>query len=150
MELYNPYGKWKSLGIYSMSLIVIGTIGNLTILIVCLSKRLRNIPTFVFLAFLLAVDTLALYWTNMAIFYQTFFNQWITNINIFHCKTNVLFQAATLQGKQLTNLQFYMNYNIFSIIPISKCVVTGMIKPLLFYLLDMSILFFCFLMNFIK
>ena len=64
-QIFNAYG---------IVVVVFGTIGNIFGAIICLQKRLRKIPTFVFLAFLQLVDVTTIYIWNINAFGTTFFS----------------------------------------------------------------------------
>ena len=51
--------------IYNLSLIIFGTIGNLTILFVCLRKKMRKVATFQLYAFYTVSELIGLYPWNM-------------------------------------------------------------------------------------
>ena len=59
---------------YGIVVVVFGTIGNIFGAIICLQKRLRKIPTFVFLAFLQLVDVTTIYFWNINGFGSTFYS----------------------------------------------------------------------------
>jgi hypothetical protein len=50
-----------ALGIFYFVEIVVGTIGNLLIILVSFRKRLRRVPTFVFIGFIAIADIIFLY-----------------------------------------------------------------------------------------
>ena len=60
-------------GSYGLVLIAFGTIGNILGAIICLQKKLRKVPTFVFLAFIQLVDVTTIYIWNIDSFINAFF-----------------------------------------------------------------------------
>ena len=88
------------LAIYSLFLIIVGTIGNLLASIVCFKQtKLRSVPTFVFIGYMAFIDMFSMYWVNFDYFYSTFFNQHLTQNNVFHCKFLIMMNGALFEGK---------------------------------------------------
>ena len=83
---------------YSVVVAGLGTIGNLMAMYVCLRKNLRKTPTFVFIAFVLPMDTLSLFFWNFNNFYTTFFNFLPVNNNLKTCKIVTFLQMFSLQS----------------------------------------------------
>ena len=87
----------KLIGSYSISLIIIGTIGNFCGILVCLRKSLRKTPTFVFIAFALASDIVTLYFWNVNHYLYAFQNYQIEDLSVVLCRFATLFQTFSLQ-----------------------------------------------------
>lgn len=51
----------KIFGAYCLFLVIIGTLGNLLAMYICMRKKLRCSNTFIFLFFMLGCDTISLY-----------------------------------------------------------------------------------------
>lgn len=81
--------------IYSLVLILCGTIANILSFIICLSQEFKNLPTFIFFMFILINDTFGMYGTSI----NTFLH--ITSIRIFNqfevCILILFTQSFTLQ-----------------------------------------------------
>ena len=87
----------KIITIFSLLLIVFGTIGNLIAFKLCLSISSTNAATFVFLRFLSLSDAVSLYFWNFAHFYQAYFEKSIYEISPFFCAFPNFCQCVTLQ-----------------------------------------------------
>ena len=87
----------KAIGIYSICIIVIGTLGNLSGAIVCSRKSLRQTPTFIFIGFALVSDILSMYWWNIDHFLQAFQFYQLEDISVNFCRLVTFFQAFSLQ-----------------------------------------------------
>jgi hypothetical protein len=87
----------KLIGAYSISLIIIGTIGNFCGILVCLRKSLRKTPTFVFIAFALASDIVTLYFWNVDHYLYGFHNYQIEDLSVELCRFATLFQTFSFQ-----------------------------------------------------
>lgn len=85
------------LGVYSLFLIIFGTLSNSICFCVCLRQRLRTIPTFVFLAFGVLIDTISLYFLNLDKFYTTFYGVSLTEMSSFYCYCQRYFHDTTVQ-----------------------------------------------------
>ena len=85
----------KILGLYTLLLIVIGTITSLLSIYICF--RLRQTSTFVFLAFLSLSDILTLYYWNLTHFINSYTNIDFLNFNYWVCKFGSYFQFTSLQ-----------------------------------------------------
>lgn len=83
----------KIIGIYSVFLAIFGTIGNLISFSVCIRKKLRKTPAFVFMAIMNLFESLSLYFWNMNSFYIAFiFSMPIGDVNRIACKLTTFFQ----------------------------------------------------------
>ena len=69
----------RALGIYELFLLVGGSTLNVFTFITCIRKRLRNIPTFVFIAVMALVDIIPLYVLNLSFIYTNIFERNIEN-----------------------------------------------------------------------
>ena len=87
----------KLIGIYSLLIICIGTIGNFLGVIVCLQNKLRQTPTFVFTAFSLANDIIALYFWNVDHFLYAFQNYQMEYISVNVCRLSIFMQMFSLE-----------------------------------------------------
>ena len=81
----------KCFGIYSLILIIFGTIFNILGLVVCLRKRLRTYTTFVFFSFMFIADVLSLYLWCIDHFVEAFFNFVIEERSLIVCKLGTVF-----------------------------------------------------------
>ena len=81
-------------GVYSMWLIVFGTIGNLITFYVC--YQLRSTTTFVFFAFMAITDLVSLYYWNLKNFLTAFYAIDISRLSIYSCRINSFIQFASL------------------------------------------------------
>ena len=87
----------EMIGVYSIALIIIATIGNFISTLVCARKSLRKIPTFVFIGFALISDIISLYFWNIDHFLFAFFNYQIEDLGVDYCRFAVFFQTTSLQ-----------------------------------------------------
>ena len=87
----------KVIGIYSLGLLLIGTIGNFCAALVCLRKSLRKTPTFVFIGFALFSDTVSLYFWNINHYLEAFESYVIEDISVTMCRLATFFQTTSLQ-----------------------------------------------------
>jgi hypothetical protein len=87
----------KTIGVYSMIILVIGTAGNTFAALVCLRKSLRETPTFVFICFELVSDTVSLYFWNIDHYLVAFYSYMIEDVNIQLCRLATFFQTTSLQ-----------------------------------------------------
>ena len=87
----------KVIGIFSICIILIGTVGNLLAAFICSRKPLRETPTFIFAAFALVSDTIALYFWNVDHYLLAFELYQIEDVNINLCRFATLFQITSLQ-----------------------------------------------------
>jgi hypothetical protein len=105
------------LSIYNATIAVLGTIGNLFCFIICTRKRLRLIPTFIFMSFMVITDTFALYEWNLNNFFLTFFGSAIGDFSEASCKMTSFLQFFSSQTSAylLVNLKFlkscFLNLN---------------------------------------
>ena len=107
----------KAIGVYSMIILVIGTIGNVCASLVCLRKSLRETPTFVFIFFELISDTISLYFWNVDHYLLAFHFYQIEDINIHLCRFASFFQVTSLQWSAwLLVLKEYFKIFLFYII----------------------------------
>ena len=84
----------KIISAYELLLIILGTIGNILILIVCLN--LRN-STFILMRFLAVADLISLYFWNLNHFTTAFFGLDLQNFNFYYCKIFEFIQFSSLQ-----------------------------------------------------
>lgn len=88
----------KALGVWCLVLTIVGTIGNLFIFLICVTK-LRSQVTFVFIAFLAVVDALSLYEWNLTHFYEAFhISSALVDGNILICRLISFSQYITLHS----------------------------------------------------
>ena len=81
----------QAIGIYSVTLAVLGSLGNIIVFITCLRKSLRKVPTFVFLAFLSLIDMSSLYFYNLNDYFTAFYNLTIADFGLMACKFTSFF-----------------------------------------------------------
>ncbi len=86
---------YQFLGIYSLLLVIAGTIGNILILFV--TCRLKKQNTFVYLRFLAVSDLLSLYYWNLDKFVSAFTSTNFQAISVTMCKIGNFTQYTTLQ-----------------------------------------------------
>ncbi len=85
------------LAIYSVLLSVFGTIGNLLTFLVTIRARLRILPTYIFISFMMLVDTLSLHFWNYTQLLVMLFNRPMSEINLATCKITSFLQFFSLQ-----------------------------------------------------
>ena len=88
----------KILGIYSLVLIVFGTIGNLLCFIICIRKSLRKTPTFIIMACVSLVDIMSLYFWNLTVFTKIYLGSMLHEINLDWCRANAVAQFICLEA----------------------------------------------------
>ena len=88
----------KELGVFSVILAILGTAFNLLTFSVCMRKRLRETPTFIFLAFMVINDTYSLYFYNLNSFATSFFKTLLQEISLEFCKFVNLSQFISNQS----------------------------------------------------
>ena len=93
---------------YSLFLIIFGTLANAISIVVCLRHKLRKVPTFVFYTFMLAGDTLSIFFWNLDHYYLTYFGYEIEEINLFLCQFSTFIQIFGFQSSAwlLVKLKF--------------------------------------------
>lgn len=94
-------------GVYSLLLIIIGTIGNILIFLICL--RLKKNTTFILLRALSISDTISLYFWNLKHFMIPFYGIDIEGYPI--CRYTNFVQLASLQISAWT-LVYMKNLNL--------------------------------------
>jgi hypothetical protein len=78
--------------------IIFGTLTNILTCAICLRKNLRCTPTFIFMAFMVISDTLALYGLNLDwYFYNAFFPQYLSDKYFFYCKIHYFIHLFPLK-----------------------------------------------------
>lgn len=87
----------RVLGIYSLFLIIFGTLSNSICFLICLTKQLRSIPTFTFLAFGVFIDTISLYFLNIDQFYKAYYGVSLKELSLFYCHSETFFHDTTVQ-----------------------------------------------------
>ena len=83
---------------YSIVLAWFGTLGNLLSTIVCLQKSLRKTPTFIFISFMVNLDSLSLYFWNFNSYYLSFYGISPMDESELACKMTNSLQMFSLQG----------------------------------------------------
>ena len=99
----------KIFAIYSLFLIIFGTIANLFSIFVCLSQSLVKTPTFIFLTFMLISDTISLYFWNLNHFVYVYFGYVFESFGIEMCKFFFIAQLITLQNSAWLLVRTYYN-----------------------------------------
>ena len=97
------------LSYYSIILAIFGTIGNILACITCFRKKLRKVPTFVFVGFMVICDTIALYFWNFNDFLLTYHEATIGDYSLIGCKLTSVIQCVSLQASA------FLLVNTFSI-----------------------------------
>lgn len=87
----------KVLGVYSLVIIVVGTLANLLSAVLCLKKELRKTPTFIFYAFVFVADTISLYFWNLDTYLFVFSNYMIEMNNYTTCILVTVVQCTSFQ-----------------------------------------------------
>lgn len=87
----------KIFGTYSMIVLLLGTLFNGLIFIICIRKSLRKTSTFNFLAILALSDTFSLFEWNLNHFTLPFFNVELTRISFLWCRMGLFSQHTFLQ-----------------------------------------------------
>jgi hypothetical protein len=110
----------KFFACFACLFLVFGTITNLLSCIICLKKPLNETPTFIFMAFMVVSDTLALYGLNLDwYFYNAFFSQYLSDKYWFYCKIHYFIHLFPLKTSAwlLVNGKFCISYflSVFSI-----------------------------------
>lgn len=85
------------LAVYSISILIIGTISNICCFCVFMRKSLRKIPTFVFLSFIHIFDSMTLYFWNLDHFLLPFYGYMIEFRSIHTCRLSTFMQLFSLQ-----------------------------------------------------
>jgi len=88
----------KVVGVYSAFLIIVGTLGNLFLLVMCLVTPLRTTSTFVFLAIMAFADILSLYGWNLDHFIKPYFGIDRSPSGFFWCRVNTFLQFFSLSS----------------------------------------------------
>lgn len=99
-------------GVYSLLVILVGTLGNMLIFMTCM--RLKKNTTFIFLRFLSISDTVALYFWNLNHFLVAFFNIDLETLHFMSCKLVMYLQFVSLQISAWILVKFY-NFNLLKI-----------------------------------
>lgn len=76
---------------YAWFLLIFGTITNLLTCFICLRKELRVVPTFIFIAYSAAVETIPLYFRNLDTISLVIFNTSLINKYESFCRVIFLF-----------------------------------------------------------
>lgn len=84
--------------IYTFSLIILGTVGNLITITICLRKRLRQINTFKFFAFNAFLDTIGLYGWNVRQFVYYLFYVDLSLQSLVYCDLSSFFQYVSFEA----------------------------------------------------
>ena len=102
---------YKILGVVSVSLCIIGLLGNSFTFFICLRKRLRKTNTFLLMAILSANDLASLAVWNLDLFLMAFFNFAHEYLSLWWCRISVFVQYYSLQySAWLLVNSFYLNY----------------------------------------
>jgi hypothetical protein len=90
----------KSLSIYALVLIIVGTVGNLLTIIVLLRRNLRRLVTIRYLIVVSICDTISLYGWNLNNFYKFNISLETDNLeelSIIHCRVISFMTFVSLQ-----------------------------------------------------
>lgn len=85
------------IAIYCLILVILGTLGNLFTIYICMRKKLRQITTFIFLGFMTFSDTFALYIWCLDHFLEVFFNFSVEKHSIWSCRVAIFIQYVSLE-----------------------------------------------------
>ena len=87
----------RVIAIYSVAIMVIGSIGNVLCFVVCSQQKLRTVPTFVFYLFLVMSDTMTLFWWNTDHYLLVYENYQLEELGIHACRSVTFFQLFSFQ-----------------------------------------------------
>ena len=85
------------MSVYSVALVIIASVSNLFGIIVCMQKKLRTCPTFVFYVFIFVNDTICLYFWNLNHYYLKFYDYKLEDASLASCQWVTIFQCLTLE-----------------------------------------------------
>ena len=97
--MFSAYDKF--LGVLSLTITIVGTIGNFFGIILCLRGSLRKTPTYVFIAFMLFCDTISLYFSNLSTFTVAFYVKVFSGLSLATCKLSAFCVYFSLQASVL-------------------------------------------------
>ncbi len=83
---------------YSLLLVAFGTIGNLISVFICIGKRLRKTPTFVFLAIKALVDILPLYLWNLNPILYWVYGYNMGDISLWSCRIATFLYSFSMES----------------------------------------------------
>ena len=86
------------IGVYVLLLLIIGTLGHIFLLLMCLLTELRKTPTFIFFAFMAGCDFISLYWWTLDYVLTPYFGIARQNQEIAWCKIDSYIQYSVLEG----------------------------------------------------
>lgn len=89
--------EMRFISIFNLTIIALGTLSNLFTLSICLRKRLRTAPTFVFIAFNAFIETIPLYVRNLDNALQVVFGWFLRDKWWFACRVTLFFHYFPLQ-----------------------------------------------------
>jgi hypothetical protein len=138
----------KIFGLLSLLLILFGTAGNVTAIVICLKDSLSIIPKFVFYVFMLANNILCLYFWNLNHFIETYFGFMIEDFGEWACKSVAVLQLSSLQSTAWLLVAMSIDRYLVSRIVTwrlsdfnsKKALVVSIIIQLIIYLFNSSLL----------
>ncbi len=122
---------YKILGLYSLFLVVCGTVCNLLTLINTCQIKKPN--TFIYLRFIAVSDLIALYYWNLDKFIVNWFGNEYQSMSLTMCKIGSFLQYTTLQfSSWLLVVEQVLNWFTFTLL----CFKTETLLRLLLHLID--------------
>ena len=98
--------------VFACTFLIFGTLTNLLTCIVCLRRNMRKFPIYIFIAFMVVADTLALYGSNLdAYFYNIFFTGYLADGNWFYCKIRYFIHFFPLKTSAWILVSLYLKRN---------------------------------------
>lgn len=106
----------SAIGLYCFLLIILGTIGNLLTIYICLRRRLRSYTTFIFISFMCFCDSISLYVWCLDHFLEPYFGLTIEQISPISCRIGYFVQFFSLQSSSwllvMSSLDRYLSVRI--------------------------------------
>lgn len=96
-------------GSYSVFLMIYGTSTNFFCSMICLSKRLRYTPIFVFLAFIAFIDIIPLYALNFDTFYSSWFGNTHRDVSLIYCHASQYMHNIGVQSASWLKVNFFLS-----------------------------------------
>lgn len=120
----------KVFGAYSLFLTIFGTISNTLSIFICLRKKLRKNPMFIFFSFMLIFDTIALFEYNLSTGFYKPFNDGIIleHLSEAWCKLSAFLQVFALHASVWFLLVFLFIF-FFKFTPLISFIFKGQQCP---------------------
>jgi Zn-dependent protease with chaperone function len=103
----------KIIGMYSIILLVLGTLTSFLSLFICI--KLSKMSTFLFMAFLTFSNIVSLYFWLPAKFLMEYFKIDLQNLNFWHCKIASYLQFTSLEISAWILVSFHFSLSLFYI-----------------------------------